>query len=98
MENRGRQAELHGTWRAGDPDGDGVAEPGLLMPGTFKVGERYIYTGSRSTAYGGAENMEEDLQVTVPAGTFKGCVRVREQGLIELKDIDDKIGVRKLVL
>lgn len=80
-----------GTWRAGDPDGDGVAEPGLLMPGTFKVGERYIYAGSRSVAYGGAENMEDGLQATVPAGTFKGCVRVREQDLIDLKDINDKI-------
>jgi Peptidase propeptide and YPEB domain len=80
-----------GTWRAGEPDGDGVAEPGLLMPGTFKVGERYIFAGGRSTAYGGAENMEEGLQVTAPAGTFKGCVRVREQDLIDLKDINDKI-------
>lgn len=80
-----------GTWRAGDPDGDGVAEPGLLMPGTFKVGERYIYAGSRSVAYGGTENMEDGLQATVPAGTFKGCVRVREQDLIDLKDINDKV-------
>jgi hypothetical protein len=80
-----------GTWRAGDPDGDGVAEPGLLMPGTFKVGERYIFAGSRSTTYGGAENMEEGLEVTVPAGRFKGCVRIREQGLIDLKDISDKV-------
>src|SRR3981081_450393 len=31
-----------GTWRAGDPDGNGVTEPGLLMPGTFTVGDRYI--------------------------------------------------------
>jgi Peptidase propeptide and YPEB domain len=80
-----------GTWRAGDPDGDGVAEPGLLMPGTFKVGERYIFAGSRSTTYGGAENMEDGLEVTVPAGRFKGCVRIREQGLIDVKDINDKI-------
>lgn len=80
-----------GTWRAGDPDGDGVAEPGLLMPGTFKVGERFIFAGGRSTTYGGAENMEEGLEVTVPAGRFKGCVRIREQGLIDLKDINDKI-------
>ena len=80
-----------GTWRAGDPDGDGVAEPGLLMPGTFKVGERYIFAGSRSAAYGGAENMEAGLQATVPAGTFKGCVRVRDQGLIDLNEINDKI-------
>jgi Peptidase propeptide and YPEB domain len=80
-----------GTWRAGDPDGDGVAEPGLLMPGTFKVGERYIFAGSRSTTYGGAENMEDGLEVAVPAGRFKGCVRIREQGLIDLKEINDKI-------
>jgi Peptidase propeptide and YPEB domain len=80
-----------GTWRAGDPDGDGVAEPALLMPGTFKVGERYIFAGGRSSTYGGAENMEEGLEVTVPAGKFKGCVRIREQGLIDLKDINDKI-------
>jgi uncharacterized membrane protein YkoI len=29
--------------------------------------------------------------MTVPAGTFKNCVRVREQGLRELHDITDKI-------
>jgi hypothetical protein len=80
-----------GTWRAGESDGDGVVEPGMLMPGSFKVGERYIVAGSRSAAYGGAENMESDLQITVPAGTFKSCVRVREQNLIDLKDINDKV-------
>jgi uncharacterized membrane protein YkoI len=81
-----------GTWRAGDPDGDGtVAEPGLLMPGTFTVGSRYLFDGSRSMAYGGAENMEAGIEITVPAGTFKNCVRVREQGLLNLSDITDKI-------
>ena len=80
-----------GTWRAGDPDGDGVAEPGLLMPGTFTIGGRYIFDGSQSTAYGGSENMEAGIEITVPAGTFKGCVRVREQGLLDLSDITDKV-------
>jgi uncharacterized membrane protein YkoI len=81
-----------GTWRAGDPDGeDTTAEPGLLMPGTFTIGGRYLFDGSRSMAYGGAENMEAGIEITVPAGTFKDCVRVREQGLIDLKDITDKI-------
>jgi hypothetical protein len=80
-----------GTWRAGEPDGDGVAEPGLLMPGTFTIGSRYIFDGSQSTAYGGSENMEAGIEMTVPAGTFKGCVRVREQGLLDLKDITDKV-------
>ncbi len=80
-----------GTWRAGDPDGQGLAGPGLLMPGTFTIGGRYLFDGSKSAAYGGAENMEAGIEITVPAGTFKDCVRVREQGLKDLKDITDKI-------
>lgn len=80
-----------GTWRAGEVDGDGVAEPGLLMPGTFTVGSRYIFDGSESAAFGGSENMEAGIEYTVPAGTFRNCVRVREQGLVNLSDITDKI-------
>ncbi len=90
-EIQGGKPSFTGTWRAGDPDGDGVAELGLLMPGTFKVGERYISPAAGARLYGGAENMEEGLEVAVPAGRFKGCVRIREQGLIDLKDINDKI-------
>jgi Peptidase propeptide and YPEB domain len=80
-----------GTWRAGEPDGNGVAEPGLLMPGTFTVGSRYLFDGSESEAFGGSENMEAGVEMTVPAGTFKNCVRVREQGLQNIKDITDKV-------
>ena len=29
-----------GAWRAGEPDEDGVAEPGIIMPGTFILGSR----------------------------------------------------------
>src|SRR5262252_4636455 len=80
-----------GTWRAGEPDGENsLADPGLLMPGTFTIGGRYIFDGSRSIAYGGSENIEAGIEITVPAGTFKNCVRVREQGLLNLKDITDK--------
>jgi Peptidase propeptide and YPEB domain len=80
-----------GTWRVGDPDGNGVAEPGLLMPGTFTLGSRYIFDGSESETFGGTENIESGVEITVPAGTFKDCVRVREQNLINIKDITDKI-------
>ncbi len=79
-----------GTWRVGELDGDGIAEPGLLMPGTFTIGGRYIFDGSQSISYGGSENMEAGIEITVPAGTFKGCVRVREQNLRNLTDITDK--------
>ena len=80
-----------GTWRAGDPDGSGVAEPGLLMPGTLTIGDRYIVAGSKSTAYGGSENMEAGIEIKVPAGTFKDCARIREQDLINLQEITDKV-------
>jgi hypothetical protein len=80
-----------GTWRAGDPDGNGVAEPGLLMPGTFTLGSRYIFDGSESEAFGGSENIESGVEMTVPAGRFKDCVRVREQNLRDIKDITDKV-------
>ena len=83
--------EFVGTWRAGEPDGNGFAEPGLLMAGTFTLGARYIFDGSESEAFGGSENMEADITMTVPAGTFKDCVRVREQGLLNTSDITDKI-------
>jgi hypothetical protein len=80
-----------GTWRAGEPDGNGVAEAGLLMPATFTLGGRYIFDGSESEAYGGSENIEAGLTVTVPVGTYKNCVRVREQSLRDLADITDKV-------
>src|SRR5258705_4917934 len=80
-----------GTWRAGELYGNSAAEPGMLMPGTFTIGGRYIFEGSQRTAYGGAENIEAGIEMTVPAGTFKGCVRVREQGLLKLEDITDKV-------
>jgi uncharacterized membrane protein YkoI len=80
-----------GTWRAGEVDAKGIAEPGLLMPGTFTIGARYIFDGSQSTAYGGSENIEAGIEATVPAGTFKNCIRVREQNLLDLKDITDKV-------
>ncbi len=80
-----------GTWRAGVPDGNGNAEPGLLMPGTFILGARYIFDGSEAEAFGGSENIESGMTYTTPAGTFKGCVRVREQSLTTHDDVTDKV-------
>ncbi|UPJ52749.1 PepSY domain-containing protein [Bradyrhizobium sp. 200] len=79
-----------GTWRVGDPDGNGIAEPGLLMPGTFTVGDKYIFDGHEAEAYGYTENMESGITMTVPAGTFKDCVRTREYSLTNPSDITDK--------
>ncbi len=79
-----------GTWRVGEPDGNGMAEPGLLMPLPFAVGDRYVFDGHEAEAYGYTENMEKGITITVPAGTFKDCVRTRENSLTNPSDITDK--------
>jgi hypothetical protein len=61
------------------------------MAGTFTIGSRYLFDGHQSIAFGGSENMESGVEITVPSGTFKNCVRVREQGLQDLNDITDKV-------
>lgn len=82
---------FEGTWRAGELDGGGVADVGLLMAGTFNLGARYIYDGSESESLGGSENMESGITIKTPAGTFKNCVRVREQNITDLTDVTDKV-------
>jgi uncharacterized membrane protein YkoI len=89
---------IGGTWRAGEPDGNGVAEAGLLMPGTFNVGARYIFDGSESEAFGGSENIETGVTITTPAGTFENCVKVREFSLTNPDDITDKVWCRGIGL
>jgi hypothetical protein len=83
---------FEGSWRAGEPDGEGhIAGPGLLMPSTFTIGSRYLFDDHQSIALGGSENIQTGIEITVPSGTFRNCVEVREQSLMNLKDITDKI-------
>lgn len=77
---------FEGTWRAGVPDGNGLAEPGLLMPGKFLLGARY-----ESGAFGGSENIETGLTIITPAGKFENCVRVREYSITDPDEINDTI-------
>ena len=79
-----------GTWRVGEPDGNGVAEPGLLMPGIFNVGARYLFDGHEAETYGYTENMETGITMTTPAGKFENCVRAREYSLTNPSDVTDK--------
>ncbi len=70
-------------------------KPGLLVPGQPKIGQRFK-----------SENVSKDLNekdevvslsdtVTVPAGTFKNCLKIREfaEGSAELKYYAPGIGV-----
>jgi Peptidase propeptide and YPEB domain len=80
-----------GTWRVGEPPGSTAAEPGLAMPGILAVGARYVASGSEDGPASGAETLETGIEKVVPAGTFKNCARIREQGLVAQKEITDRI-------
>lgn len=72
-----------GAWRAGQPDEDGVAEPGIMMPGTFLLGSRYFQELAEGIALDRAEHMEMGLEITTEAGTFTDCVHVIETTPLE---------------
>lgn len=72
-----------GAWRAGKPDENGLAEPGIIMPGTFLLGSKYYQELADGIALDRAENVEMGLQITTEAGTFEDCVRVVETTPLE---------------
>jgi len=87
-----------GTWRAGEPTGNSAAETGLVMPGLVAIGARYIVNGGEDGPTSGAETIEVGMEKTVPAGTFKHCVRIREQGVINHADVTERIWCRDVGL
>jgi hypothetical protein len=72
-----------GAWLAGQPDENGLAEPGLIMPGTFLLGSRYYQEIAEGIAQDRAEHIAMGLEVTVPAGTFTDCVEILETTPLE---------------
>jgi hypothetical protein len=80
-----------GAWRAGEPDDDGVAEPGIIMPGTFLLGSRYYQELAEGIALDRAEHTDMGLEITVPAGSFTDCVHVIETTPLEPGEESEKI-------
>jgi hypothetical protein len=85
------QITHEGAWRAGLPDADGVAEPGIIMPGTFLLGSRYDQEIAEGIALDRAEHVEMGLLVETPAGTFRDCVRVVETTPLEPDSESEKV-------
>ena len=75
----GGRVSTEGSWEAGVQG----AQPGIMMPAHPKVGDRYRqeYLPSVAEDIGQIAALEET--VTVPFGTFKGCVRTREWSMLE---------------
>lgn len=80
-----------GAWLAGEPDEDGFAEPGIIMPGTFLLGARYYQELAEGIALDRAENTDMGLEVSVPAGTFTDCIQVTESTPLEPDSESEKI-------
>ncbi len=79
------------SWTAGEPDDNGLTEPGLIAPGSFFLGARYIIDGAEGLAFVGGENMDSGLTIATPAGTFHDCVQTREFDLEDPSDVTDKV-------
>ena len=79
------------SWRAGEPDDYGLTEPGLIVAGSFMLGAKYIIDGAEGFAFVGGENVESELTIATPAGTFENCVRTREYDLLDPGDITEKV-------
>ena len=80
-----------GSWRAGEPDDDGLAEPGIITPGTFLLGSRYFQEQADGVALDRAEHVEMGLEVTTEAGPFDQCVKVLETTPLEPGAESEKI-------
>jgi hypothetical protein len=72
-----------GAWRAGEPDEDGLAESGIIMPGTFLLGSRYYQELADGIALDRAEHVEMGLDINTPAGDFSQCVKMVETTPLE---------------
>lgn len=75
----GKVVKHEGAWLAGK-DGN---KPGLIMPGTPKVGMKYYQEIAPDVAMDRAEIVSLDETCKTPAGTFANCMKVKEGTALE---------------
>jgi uncharacterized protein DUF3108 len=75
----GGRVSQQGSWEAGVKG----AQPGIVMPGDPKPGKPYRQEYSPSMAEDMGQVVATDETVTVTAGTFNGCVKIREWSMLE---------------
>jgi hypothetical protein len=68
-----------GSWLAGN----GGNRAGLMMPGSPKVGMKYYQEVAPGVAMDRAEIVSVNEKCRTPAGTFTGCVKIRETSTLE---------------
>jgi hypothetical protein len=75
----GRIVSHESSWRAGE----GGARFGLMIPATPAVGQRFYQEIAPQVAMDRVEVVSVDETVKTPAGTFEGCVHLRETTPLE---------------
>jgi hypothetical protein len=68
----GQAAGHKGSWRAGEKG----ATFGMLMPGVALIGARFQQENAAPIALDRSQIIREDVAVTLPAGSFTGCLKV----------------------
>lgn len=75
-----------GSWLSGVAG----AKFGLIMPGKPKIGDRYYQEVAPKVAMDRAKVVSISETVTVPAGTFKNCLKTKESSGLE-SGVEDKL-------
>lgn len=75
-----------GSWEAGVNG----AQPGIIMQAHPAVGQTYRQEYSKGIAEDLAEVVDLDQSVTVPTGTYTGCLQTRDSSAIEKSLIESK--------
>ncbi len=76
----GRVVNHEGSWLAGTKG----SRPGLIMPGSPKVKMKYYQEIAPGVAMDRAEIISVNETCKTPAGTFAGCLKVKEGSAIEM--------------
>src|ERR1700716_1366823 len=75
----GGRVSHEGSWEAGVKGG----QPGIIMLGNPKPGKPYRQEYSPNNAEDMGQVVATNESVTVPAGTFNGCVKTKDWSLLE---------------
>jgi hypothetical protein len=63
--------------------GEGNNRPGIYMPATPAVGQKFAQEDAPGIAEDQSEVIATGQQVTVPAGTFTGCIKTRDSSPLD---------------
>ena len=70
----GKVRDHEGQWLAGE----GSNKPGLYMPASPTVGQQFEQERAPGVAEDRSKVLQLDIELTVPAGKFTGCIKVED--------------------